>query len=260
MTQQWLLKRLPVTSDPQRVFLPVSMSRLVRCTCRSHCLIFNPQTQSYEGEGGLVPKSTASNHLQDDLRFQTLDAFTESVATRVLSYSPPTGFSNQYTPPPGSCNQPPPDDLYSVLEVETAYRCTWAPINHSLVFAADPSPTLPYRYPSILQLHTPNREPYALDPANPANAAYLENESRLCEILVTLGRGPVSEGRDRLTARVHEGFLAMELHKEKEWNRQRAGSIARDHGYSVVDTGPLVPCLPEIPLSLTDSEIRLLFQ
>lgn len=233
------------------------MSRLVRCTCRSHCLTFNPDTQSYEGEGGLVPKSTAANHRQDDLQFQTLDAFTESVATQVLNYSPPTEFHNRYSPPPD--DQSPQDGLYFVLEAETAYRCTWAPINRPLVFAVDPPPTLRYQYPSTPQLYTPNREPYALDPVNPANATYLENESRLCEIFAALGRQPASEVRDSLIARVHEGFLAMERHKETEWNRQRAGSIARNHGYSVVDTSASASSLSETPLS-TSSEIRLLFQ
>lgn len=226
------------------------MTNLVRCTCRSHCLTFNPATQSYEGEGGLVSKSTAANHRQDDFQFRTLDTFTESVATQVLNYSPPAGFHNQDTPPPGSHDQLSLDSLYFVLEMEVASRCGWAPINHSLVFATA-SPTLQYQHPSIPQLPTPNREPYALDPMNPMNSPYLENESRLCEILVTLERRPVSDVRDRLISRVHEGILAMEHHKEKEWNRQRAGLIARSHGYSVVDTGVSVSGFHEMPL-LTD--------
>lgn len=195
----------------------------------------------------MIPKSTAANHWRDDLRFQNLDAFTEEVAKQVLNFSPPAEFQNQHplppvfhdqqTPPPGSHRQPSSDDLYFVLEAETGYRCTWAPINHSLVFAMDPPPSLQYRRPSASEIHVPNREPYSLHPSNIANAAYLENESRLCEILVSLGRQPASDARDRLTARVHEGLAIMEHHKETEWNRQRTGSIARHHGYSVVDTG-----------------------
>ena len=67
------------------------------------------------------------------------------------------------------------------------HRCVWAPTNFSLVFVVEPSPTLQYRSSSTSELHTPNRELYALDPKNRANAAYLENESRLCEILQSLG-------------------------------------------------------------------------
>jgi hypothetical protein len=234
------------------------MSRLVRCTCRSYCLTFNTETQSYEGEGGFIPKSTAANHRRDDLRLQALDDFTESVATQVLDYSPPTEFDSRPLPL-GPYDHSPSDGLYFALETETAYRHTWAPINHSLVFAVDPSPTLQYQYPSISQLHTPNREPYALDPVDPANAAYLENESRLCEILVALERQPASDVRDRLIARVHDGFLAMERHKEAEWNHQMAGSMARHHGYSVIDTGASASSFSEAPLSM-NSEIRHLFQ
>ena len=213
------------------------MDRLVRCRCKSHCLTFNSETQSYEGEGGLVPRSTAANHREDDLCFPTLDSFTEDVATRVLDHPAVTEPHNQVTPASEPHNNPPQDDLYFVLETETAYRCTWAPINHSLVFATDPSPALQYQHPSIAQLHTPNSGPYALDTMNPTNTAYLQNESRLCELLVVLERQPASHARDRLIARVHEGFSTMGRHKEMEWNRQRAGMVARHHGYGVVDTG-----------------------
>jgi len=222
------------------------MSRLVQCTCRSHCLAFNSETQSYEGEGVLIPKTTAANHRQDDLLSQTLDAFTENVATEVLNYSAPPPevhhsshprSNDQRSPPPGLHDQPHPDDLFSVLQAETVYRCTWAPINHSLVFSMPPPPTLQYQYPPTSKAHVPNRKPYSLDPGNVANSVYLENESRLYEILRALGRRPVSDARDCLLSRVYEGLVMMERHKEVEWNRQRAGSLARHHGYSVVDAG-----------------------
>ena len=219
----------------------------MRCTCRSNCLTFNPETQSYEGNGGLVSKSTAANHRQDDLTFQALDAFTENVATQVLNYSPPAelrdqhpsrpGFDDQYAHTSAVHDQNFSDDFVFTVETEIRYRCTWAPVNRSLVFATDPPPTLPYRYPSTSEILTPNRGPYALRPANPLNAPFLENESRLCEILVALGRRPASDARDRLVARVYEGLERMERHKEAEWNSQRAGSIARHHGHRVVDTG-----------------------
>jgi len=223
------------------------MSHLVRCACRSHCLTFNPETQSYEGEGELVSKSTAANHRRDDLTSRTLDPFTENAANQVLSYPPAAephdqrppypGFHDQRAAPPESYNQPFLDDFYSMLEAEAIYRCTWSPTNRSLVFATDPSPSLAYRYPSTSEIFTPNRGPYALHPGSIANAAYLENESRLCEILVALGRRSASNVRDRIIARVCEGLKMMERHKETEWNCQTAGSIARQHGYSVVDTG-----------------------
>jgi hypothetical protein len=218
------------------------MERLVRCKCRTHCLTFNPQTNSYEGEGELVPKSTASNHRQDDLLPQTLDTLTQNVATRVLRHAPPPESLSQGSLYPGfgvqnaGSHNPPLDDFLFSLEAEVMYRCAWASTNLPLVFV-DPSPTLRYQTPSTSELHAPNREPYALDPENRANVEYLENESRLCEILGSVGRRPPSDTRDRLLARVYEGLKKMEIHKETEWNRQMAGSIARRRGYSVVDTG-----------------------
>jgi len=231
----------PIDKSPSTI---PDMNNLVRCVCRSHCLTFNSETQTYEGEGHLIPKSTAANHRQDDLLPQTLDTFTENVATQVLSRSSPPEVLNHHHPHLGIRNQdvgfhdqPPPDDFYLAVEAEIAYRCGWTPTNCSLAFAVAPPLTLKYRHPSTSEMRTPNREPYALDPRNTANAAYLENESRLCEILRGLERRQVSDLRDRLLTRLYEGLEKMEFHKEMEWNRQRAGSIAQHHGYSVVDTG-----------------------
>jgi len=242
------------------------MSRLVQCTCRSHCLSFNPETQTYEGGGGLVSKSTAANHRRDDLLSESLDAFTENVATQVLGRSPPPESPNHCPPHPvprdqntGFHGQPPLDDFYFTLETETTYRCTWTPTNPSLVFFMDASPTLQYRYPSTSEMRTPNREPYSLDPRNTANATYLENENRLCEILRVLERRPVSDARDRLLARVYEGLEKMEIHKATEWNRQRARSIARHHGYSVVDTGTCDVLVAQNTI-LNAPEIRPIFR
>jgi len=221
------------------------MSR-VRCTCRSHCLTFNPETRSYEGEGQLVPRSTAANHRRDDISFQTLDSFTQDIATQVLGLSPPPEILDHHPTnpifddqdiPPRFHDQSSSDDLYFILEVETSHRCAWAPGNRSLVFILNPPPTLPYEPPTASEILIPNRAPYSLDPQNPTNRPYLENESRLCEILMTLERRPVSDTRDRLLARAYEGLAMMNRHKEVEWNRQRAGSIAHHHGYSVVNTG-----------------------
>ena len=77
--------------DKQRSLQPLScgMERLVRCKCRTHCLTFNPQTQTYEGEGKLIPKSTTSNHRRDDFLPQTLDTLTQCVVAQVLRHTPP---------------------------------------------------------------------------------------------------------------------------------------------------------------------------
>lgn len=210
------------------------MSRLVWCTCKSYCLEFNPETRSYEGEGQLIPKSTAANHQLDDRLSQTLDDFAANVATQVLRYSPPLDAIEEEAPPPA-------DDYGFVLEAEILQWCMWTSGNYSLVFAVDPSPSLEYQYPAANEIHVCNHGPYALLPRNITNTAYLENESRLCEILMELNlrRNPIKNWA-WLLPKVHEGLTLMRRHKEMEWNRQRIWSIARFYGHSVVDTGELV--------------------
>ena len=209
---------------------PAQMGRQVRCTCKSHCLRFNVETQSYEGEGQLIPKSTAANHQDDDRLSETLDNLTQNVAAHVLGHSSPSDAAEEVA-------HSSTDDHNFVLEAEILQRCAWTLGNHPLVFAADPSPSLAYQHPTSSEVHLCNHGPYALLPGNIANTVYLENESRLCEILVGLNRRHPVDRRESMLTKVHEGLIAMRRHKEMEWNRQRTWSIARSHGYSVIDTG-----------------------
>jgi len=213
------------------------MSRTVWCTCKSHCLLFNPETQSYEGEGQLIPKSTAANHQLDDRLSQTLDNFSANVAARILRHSPPPDAAEEVVHSPA-------DDHNFVLEAEILQRCTWTLGDHPLVFAVDPPPSLEYRYPTVDEAHLCNHGLYALLPGNVANTVYLENESRLCEILTELNRRHPIGRQELMATKVHEGLMIMRRHKEMEWNRQRTWSIARSHGYSVVDTGELTQIFP----------------
>ena len=218
------------------------MSRQVRCTCKSYCLEFNPETQAYEGEGHFIPKSTAANHQLDDRLSQSLDNLTANVASQVLSYSPPPDPAEEVV-------HLSVGDHNFTLEAEILRRCTWSLVNQSLVFAVDPSPSLRYQYPAADEAHICNRGPYALLPGHVANISYLENESRLCEILVELNRRRQIEGLESMLTKVHEGLVAMRRHKEMEWNRQRTWSIARFHGYGVVDTSELARIFPWVLLS-----------
>lgn len=229
------------------------MSRLAWCTCKSHCLEFNLETQSYEGEGQLIPKSTASSHRVDDRLSQTLDNLTANVAARVLRYSPPPDASEEVVHSSA-------DGHSFVLETEILRRCTWTLGDRSLVFAVDPFPSLEYQYPAADKTHVCNHGPYALLPGDIANVAYLENESRLCEILMELNRRHPIERWELMLAKVHEGLTIMRRHKEMEWNRQRTWSIARSHGYGVVDTSEPAHAFPSSLSTTLNSNIRPLFR
>ena len=207
------------------------MANLVRCVCKSHCRRFNPDTLSFEGDGAMVSKSTAHNHRIDDQMAQGLDSFAGNVAARVLQSSPPTELLEP--DPPVEI----PDEA-AVLEMELTYRSAWTPTDRPLAFVSAPPPDCKYQYPPVDELHLCNRGPYALESRNRANEVYLENESRLCEILLRLWKLPSTEGtREQLESKAREGLLRMRRHKEMEWERQRTCSIARKYGHTVVDTG-----------------------
>ncbi|KAF9789463.1 hypothetical protein BJ322DRAFT_1105314 [Thelephora terrestris] len=217
------------------------MKKLVRCVCKSHCRPFNPDTLSFEGDGALVHKSTAYNHRLDDQMAESLDTFAGNVAARVLGPPPPIDLSDPELVEGVS-------DEETLLEMELAYRCSWTPTEQALIFVSTPSPHCKYQFPSINELHLCNRGTYALKPGHRANEVYLENESRLCEILIRLRELP-STGTRELEPKVQEGLLRMRRHKEVEWNKQRTYSIARQNGYTVVDASPyFCASLPTDPI------------
>lgn len=209
------------------------MSRLVRCTCKSYCLEFDPETESYQGHGVLVPSSTAQRHRTDDLLTEQIDKTTGIVASQILKQDPPTDPVQRIS------REVVQNEMFH-LETEVVSRCSWAASDRPLVFAIIPDSNLEYQYPPPSEAHLPNYGTYALHPDDRVNRYYLENESRLCEILINLKRRPSSGDAEMILCdRVHEGLLRMRRHKETEWNRQRTWAIARSHGFAVVDSGML---------------------
>lgn len=203
--------------------------RLVLCTCKSHCTTFDSTTQTFVGPGCSIPKSTALAHQKDDLRVEHLESFSENVASRILEHdSPPATLDTRL---PTSSQH----ELFA-LETEVIDRMAWTPTDQALAFAVDPSPESEYQYPSFSEIHLANHGPHALDPSKRSNALYLENESRLCEILSRLKvLASTSDEAAGVEDKVYEGLRRMRRHKETEWNRLRRHSIVRRHGYPVVD-------------------------
>ena len=124
------------------------------------------------------------------------------------------------------------------LESEIVDRISWAPTDKLLVFSEKPGPLQEFVHPKYSEVHLSNYGPHALDPSGRINIAYIENERRLCELLVHIHElDPMDDSRERLEDKVMEGLRAMRRHKEQEWNRQRLSSIATYRGYAVVDSG-----------------------
>lgn len=209
------------------------MGRLVRCTCKTYCLKFDHETQSYQGDGCLVPSSTAQRHQFDDRVAKQIDETTRTVASQVLGLDPPIDIVEEV---PHVVSQ---RETFH-LETELANRCSWTPIDQPLVFAITPDPSFEYQYPPPSEGHLPNRGAHALHPGDLANRQFLENESRLCEILINLRRRPLlGDAEIILEDRVHEGLFRMHRHKKAEWDRQRTWSLARSNDYPVVESGAL---------------------
>ena len=206
------------------------MKTLVLCTCRSHCTTFDYSTQTFVGPGHLIPKSTALAHRKDDFRIENLDNFSGNIASHVLQHDPPPEIPDTHLPTTSQ------QELF-VLEMEVIDRAMWTPAGQALVFAIDPPSELEYQYPRVSEVHLANHGPHALDPNKRSNALYLENESRLCEILSRLRvLTPKTDEAVGVEDKVYEGLRRMRRHKETEWNRQKRHSIVRQHGYAVVDS------------------------
>ena len=181
----------------------------------------------------MVPSSTAQRHRFDDLLTEQIDKTAETVASRVLGHDPPV------EPAEGVSHGVSPYETFH-LEIEVASRCSWTPSDRPLIFATTPDSSVEYQYPPPSEVYLPNHGTHALHPDDRSNRLFLENESRLCEILINLQRRPLSgDVEATLADRAHEGLLRMRRHKEVEWGRQRTWTIARSHGFAVVESGML---------------------
>lgn len=232
-----------------------SKGRWTMCRCKTYCTVYNSQTGRYEGSGVRISSATARRHLQEDARVDTLDDLSGNAAFRaiddpILPTITPTGHTSYFHPDsttPGFRSYPRTqshEDLFT-LESEVWDRISWTPADTRLVFAEKPGPWQEFVYPRYSEVDLSNHGPHVLDPTDRANTAYMENERRLCEILVQVRElDPMDDARERLEDKVLEGLCTMRQHKEKEWNRQRLSSIASYKGYAVVDSGKPFLCLP----------------
>ena len=204
----------------------------VLCRCKSHCTRYDVNTHTYVGPGVRIPSTTARRHALEDQRIEALGNFVG----QPQSYGSP--HSHISPPPHPEHTQILFERELSTLRKEITERSAWSPADRLLVFAVNPGPMQEFTYPKTVDVRVANHGPHALDPANHANTAYIENESRLCEILVHLHELVHPGGlREQLEEGVYVGLSRMWKHKEAEWHRRRYQSVAIHHGFSVVHTG-----------------------
>ena len=213
----------------------------VLCTCKTYCTTYNQNTRDYDG-GQVISRSTAYRHRMDDNRSATLDSFSRHVASSILNETPGLGLVH---PSNEASNISPlqttalPGEL-TTLEGEIRDRISWTPTSTPLVFAINPVPDTDFENPLTFTQYIPNSGPHLLNPSNPRNISFLENESRLYEILGNLRTGTLpiyQEALEDLVDMVTTGLDRMMEHKKSEWERQRWKTRAIVQGYTVVNTG-----------------------
>jgi len=215
----------------------------VLCTCKSHCTTYNHETGYYDG-GQFVNRIAAFRHRQDDRRSATLDGFASHVASSILSETPGLGLirvsDDAATLSPLQTAALPGEVI--TLEGEIRDRISWMATGRRLVFATDPVSNLDFENPLASPHYIPNNGRYALNPSNPNNISFIENEGRLFEILGNLKTDTpaiVQEVLDDLTDKVNMGLHRMMEHKRHEWERQQSKTRAIASGHTVIKTGQI---------------------
>lgn len=190
--------------------------------------------------GELVNRSTAFQHRKDDTRSRDLGDFATRVASTILDEGSRLGLShhqhNVSTLSSLTAEELPHELL--TIEREVNGRVTWAPTIWALVFVADPVPDQDFEDPLSSPGYIPNSGPHALRSSHQRNLAFIENESRLFEIIYHLcSLTGHSEKREALTDMAVTGLQKMIRHKQREWDRQRKAMSEIKNGYTVVHTG-----------------------
>lgn len=207
------------------------------CECRSHCTKYDPATDTYVGPGHQIPFKTAQRHALDDKRAEALG----NLSGRAVPSTSDHSLSPSDTEDIESLSH---QELFA-LEAEIAGRVAWTHMDCPLIFFKSPGHSQDFVLPKPSEIHLSNCGPHALDPTHHANTAYIENEMRLCEILVYLHEQRFSGvPLGYLEEKVQEGLAQMWKHKEAEWRRHRYRSVAIHHGFSVVDMSASLQMFP----------------
>ncbi|KII88032.1 hypothetical protein PLICRDRAFT_55048 [Plicaturopsis crispa FD-325 SS-3] len=208
------------------------------CQCKTHCAVYNPSTNQYEG-GRPQSRSTRANHAADDKRMAARLRIREQRTPQRASVLGPVRSET-------SGEQGERSHLYredtawlSLFEEEVRLHSE-SPIvdyNKPLVFVNHPVENGTFEAPTTDDLIRPNYGKHALDTRHRANSIFLTTEVRLCEIIAQISTMNATDRGDTLIDRVYRELYRMSLEKELQWTRQRLHCDRT--GYVVFDTGKL---------------------
>ena len=172
-------------------------SRQVLCRCRLHCTIYNRATGLYEGGGHFVSRSTRDSHARDD-------QLRQSTGSPGTAASPSQKWLNVYR-----------------AEVEILRTFPITSRRAPLVFRRNPALSGNFVTPADHEMLTPNDGIHALT-NDPANQAYLEIETRYCELCTFIQQMDATDEQTHLLDLLYSELRRLIREKQVQWSEQRS--------------------------------------
>lgn len=212
--------------------------RIVVCKCRTHCTVWDPDTQTRIGKGRHVTRGTKHNHTRDDRRMAALckrSSTSGPVAPNRLSTS---------LKPLSRLQERRHWAKLVEMELATIYQDPIAPLIHPLVFHKDPKDGLAIGNPGM-DWRKPNEGDLALKEKSHSNVPFLHLEYRLSHLMSTAMSMRPSRERTSVVALLEAAHYRMNTEKTLHWRVQHAQRGATSDRENVVHTGKCQFCISQ---------------
>lgn len=189
--------------------------RTVVCKCRTHCTVWDQNTQRYVGKGKHISRGTKHNHSRDDRRMSAL---------RKRSNVPVTINRLSVSLISLSRLQERRHWVRSVeIELAVLYQDPIAPLIRPLVFCKDPRDNLGR---PDMDWRTPNEGDHALKENSHSNVPFLHLEHRLSYLMSTAMEMRLSKERTSVIALLEAAHYRLNNEKTLHWLVQHTRSGA----------------------------------
>lgn len=200
--------------------------RIVVCKCRTHCTVWDPDTQTRIGKGRHVTRGTKHNHTRDDRRMAALYKRSSGPVA-------PNGLSTSLKPLSRLKEK---RHWARLVEMELAmvYQHPVAPLIHPLVFRKDPKDGL--ENPDM-DWRKPNEGDHALKEKSHSNIPFLHLEYRLSYLMSTAVNMRPSRERTSVVALLEAAHYRLNNEKTLHWTAQHAQRGDTSDRENIVHTG-----------------------